>query len=315
MMIAGIRQRWLGAAVLTCILLTSVAMAQDQPAPAADTLPAPKADAPPSFNPQEVFLPGTEIMRIDLPTALRIADAGNPTIALARERVAAAYAELQRTQVLWLPDLIATPSYFRHDGNDQSTSTGLVLQSNFSNVAAVGGALLQVDSGNAIFAPLIARRLASAQTAATQAVNNNIQLDVALAYLELLRAYAALAVNTDLLARGQDILRRTEAATKAGAAKTAAEINRAQTEVLSRQQERIAIKGDVRVASSRLARLLLLQPTVALVPAEPTVVPVTLVPDASSADDLVAIGLATRPELAESRELVGAIAAARAGLL
>ena len=43
--------------------------------------------------------------------------------------------------------------------------------------------------------PLIARRLAQAQAANTQAVNNNIQLDVALAYLDLLRTYGQLAVN------------------------------------------------------------------------------------------------------------------------
>jgi outer membrane protein TolC len=60
------------------------------------------------------------------------------------------------------------------------------------------------------------------------------------------------------------------------------------------------------VASSRLARLLVLRPTIALLPSEPTIVPITLVPENESADDLVAVGLATRPELAEGRSLVAA---------
>ena len=272
------RLRWWTAASLASFLLasrlaTSGAMAQEAPAapeglaaPAVQLpapAPAPIADSPAPFSPQEIFLPGTEVMGIDLPTALRIADAGNPTIALARERAATAYAQLRQAQLLWLPDLIANPSYYRHDGNDQN-SNGLVFKDNFSNVAAVGGGRLDVDTGNALFAPLIARRLAAAESAASRAVNNNTQLDVALAYLELLRAYAALAVNTDLLARGREVLRRTQEATNNGLAKTGAEINRALAEVLLRQQERIGIKGDVRVASSRLARLLLLQPTVAL---------------------------------------------------
>jgi len=84
------------------------------------------------------------------------------------------------------------------------------------------------------------------------------------------------------------------------------DLNRVRTEVQLRLQERIAIKGQVRVASSRLARLLLLKPTVALVPAEPTVVPVVLVPETDSADDLIEVGLMTRPEVAEGRSLVAA---------
>ena len=78
------------------------------------------------------------------------------------------------------------------------------------------------------------------------------------------------------------------------------------TEVQLRIQERIAIKGQVRLASSRLARLLLLQPTVALLPAEVAIVPVVLVPDSAPANELIALGVANRPELSASRSLVGA---------
>jgi outer membrane protein TolC len=127
-----------------------------------------------------------------------------------------------------------------------------------------------------------------------------------LAYLDLLRAYGQLAVNTDLLARDREILRQTRLATNQQLAKTGAEINRADADLQLRLQERIMIKGDIRVASSRLARLLLLQPTVALVPAEPTIVPIALVSESAPADDLVNVGLMTRPEIAESRSLVGA---------
>ena len=53
------------------------------------------------------------------------------------------------------------------------------------------------------FFPVIARRLAQAQAAASQSVAHDIQLDVALAYFNLLQAHAQLAVNADLLARDQ----------------------------------------------------------------------------------------------------------------
>ncbi|TMQ33634.1 MAG: hypothetical protein E6K70_12050 [Planctomycetota bacterium] len=55
-----------------------------------------------------------------------------------------------------------------------------------------------------------------------------------------------------------------------------------------------------------MAQLLLLQPTVDLRPADPAIVPITLVPVDGPLDELVATGLMNRPELAESRALVAA---------
>src|SRR5262245_36618743 len=42
---------------------------------------------------------------IDLPTALRLADAQNPEIAIARERIQEALAQQDRANLLWLPNL------------------------------------------------------------------------------------------------------------------------------------------------------------------------------------------------------------------
>lgn len=137
-------------------------------------------------------------------------------------------------------------------------------------------------------------------------MTNSVELDVAQAYLDLLLAHGQLAVNADILARDLEMRRRAEAAKEAGLSKTEADVNRARTEVQLRLQERITLAGQVRVASARLARLLLLRPTVGLVPAEPSVVPVRLVNEEAPLDDLVAQGLLNRPELAEGRALVAA---------
>jgi outer membrane protein TolC len=69
------------------------------------------------------------------------------------------------------------------------------------------------------------------------------------------------------------------------------------------------LAGDAATISARLAQLLLLRPTVDLQPADPAVVPVTLVPLQCALDELVATGLLNRPELGESRELVAAAVA------
>src|SRR5438034_8269750 len=58
----------------------------------------------------------TQTLPIDLPTALRLVETANPTIAAARARVAAAYAQLDQANLLWLPNLQSGTTYVRHDG-------------------------------------------------------------------------------------------------------------------------------------------------------------------------------------------------------
>src|SRR4051812_44360552 len=84
-------------------------------AAAAPPPPAPAPDLTP------VFPPGTELLPIDLPTVLRLTDAANPTVAIARKRVEEAQALLEQTQLYWLPNLRAGAVYDRHDGQIQNT--------------------------------------------------------------------------------------------------------------------------------------------------------------------------------------------------
>jgi outer membrane protein TolC len=76
--------------------------------------------------------------------------------------------------------------------------------------------------------------------------------------------------------------------------------------VYLRKVERADLNGRAGAASARLARLLLLKPTVKLVPAAAAVVPVPLIDPASTIDDLVTLALANRGDLAANREAVAA---------
>src|SRR5262245_41248123 len=62
-------------------------------------------------------VPPASVQAIDLPEALRLAGADNPTIALAREAIQAARAELLGARALLLPTLNAGFTYDYHDGN------------------------------------------------------------------------------------------------------------------------------------------------------------------------------------------------------
>jgi outer membrane protein TolC len=281
-----------------------------------ETLPAPNNASPqagqPGREPKET--PGSRSppvdkdvqgMPIDLATALRLANAGNPTINLARERVREAYANLLQAQVLWLPNLQTGPAYVRHDGMLQN-SRGEVFPTDKWNFFIGGGAAMTLETSDALFAPLIARRLVQAQEAAALATRDNVQLDVALGYLELLRVYGALAINEDMLGRLLYLSKNADAADKQGLTRSKADPIRAQAQVSLTREERFDIEGQAALAAARLAQLLLLQPTVDLRPADPAIVPITLVPVDGPLDELVATGLMNRPELAESRALVAA---------
>jgi outer membrane protein TolC len=278
--------------------------------PAGPQVPGEPLPPPGPPEPTASVPPYGEVLSIDLPTALRLTNANNPTIALARERVAEAYAAERQADVAWLPNLQGGPNYQRHDGRDQTTQ-GPIIEVSKQSLYVNGGAVLYWNTGDILFGPLVAQRLVEAQNAAAQATDANVQLSAASAYLDLLQANGALAINADSLARTKVMLDAAAAADKAALTKTAADINRALAEYDLRREERIQLEGNANVASAHLAHLLLLQPTVILKPADFQIVPITLVPRDSNPDELLGIAFSSRPEIQEGQALS---AAARARL-
>lgn len=266
----------------------------------ADKLPEPK-------KPNTVTPPApTRAMPIDLPTALRLADENSPTIAVARARVDEAYARLQQAEVMWLPTLQTGVTYFRLDGRTQNQS-GLMFSISRSNIFFSSGFGLRFDLANALYQPLAARQLSAAAEATARATSNNVQLDTALAYLDLLETYGRLAVNADTLSRAEETLRRANAADEAGLSRSKADVTRMRTEVELRRLERVEIEGRAGIASARLAQLTLLPPCVELQPVDVCVLPLTLVPPCPC-EELVAVAVANRPEMAAFRAVTGAAA-------
>jgi outer membrane protein TolC len=286
---------------LGCALLVSpLAVGQEPP-----------AGAPPPTIPAADCVsddPDVKPMLVDLASALQLADAANPTIQLARQRILQAYADYLQARVLWLPNLQVIPvTYTRHDGGAQSFLNGSIIKNNIEGfIVPSAAAVLNYQVTDAYFAPLSLRQVARAQTEAARATTNDIQLSVALSYLDLLFAYGQLAINAETLTNATIMLNNAESAALAGKSSTAADVQRARTEVEVRKQERFDLKAQAATASAQLAQLLLLEPTVDLRPAEPTVVPIALVAEASDINELVGVALMNRPEMAQYRDLIEA---------
>ena len=83
--------------------------------------------------------------------------------------------------------------------------------------------------------------------------------------------HAALAINADILSKDEQILKAARSGEKQGLSKTAADVNRAETEVSQRKVERTTLEAQAAIASARLVQLLVLDPKITLVPADQAV--------------------------------------------
>jgi outer membrane protein TolC len=289
--------RWTCRLLLPVALLGPVAIAQpplpNPHGPPESALPAKIAPVGPR-NLYGALAPTT--YPIDLPTALKLAGAANPTVGIARARAREAVARLDRAKLLWVPTLSFGPTFFYHEGLDQNRR-GDMFSASRGNFTLGVGPQLRVDVGEALYGPLVARRVVRAEEARSVAVGNNVQLEVASTYLDLLEAHGLLAVNARTLFRAEQMLTAAEAGAKAGVNKTAADVNRAATEVNLRRQETLVLRARAGAASARLARLLLLDPAVELRPAELVVVPLVLVPPENSLPQLIEVAVRGRPEM------------------
>lgn len=252
---------------------------------------------------------------IDLPTALRLADAGNPVVAGAREQIRQALAKVAEADVLWLPAIRPGVNYNRHDGAIQAVDGSQFNTSRAAFYSGLGGGTFGAGVplmpgvyanfalADAVFQPLAARQFAYSRRKAADAVTNDTLLSVAQTYLELLRAGQDMAIAREIAEHTERVAALTSEYAQTGQG-LQSDADRLQVERTVRQNDVLRADEARQVAATRLAQLLHLDPTIELSPVEPLVVPVDLVPPEAELRSLVAEGLSARPELAESRCLV-----------
>jgi outer membrane protein TolC len=253
---------------------------------------------------------------IDLGTVLQLTDGQNPQVAFARERIQEAFAQLDRAHALWLPSTRLGVTYDKHDGSTQLVdgtifpSSRTAFFSGFGGVLpgaatpAIPGLFANFTITDAIFQPRIAQQTAASRQSAATAARNDMLLDSALAYLELLRAEQDLAIAREARDNTQQLANLTGDYAETGKG-TQADHDRALAELAVRKTDLQRSEEAVRVAAARLAQQLSIDPQLAIEPMEPTIVPIEMVTVDASPADLVARGLTHRPEVAESRQLIG----------
>jgi outer membrane protein TolC len=293
--------RWLSA-ILAGWLLAGAAHAQP------DTLPPPRKLAAPAAD---------DCRPIDLPTALRLAGVGNPQIQIARQRVVEALAYRQLAAAQFLPTINVGTNLDDHRGPlQQSNGTilkvdrdalyvGLGAGAVSSGTVTVPGVVWNANVADVWYGALESRQVVRQRRFESEAIRNATLLQVASAYLELLRSTGRQAVAAQTRSDAAEMARVTANFAKTGFGRPA-DADRAATELLERDSDVIQVASDVQVASAKLCQLLSLDPSVRLAPMERQVLPSGLVPEPIPLPELLAIALTQRPELRQQQAAVRA---------
>lgn len=214
---------------------------------------------------------------IDLSTALRLAEAENPTIAAARARITESLALQTQARAILLPSLNGGSNFHLHTGNLQRSS-GRILNLTEQSLYVGGGAMafaagtVEVPAVNILgtlteawFEPLAAHQRVIGTSFTALATANEILLDVAILHLELLANQEILDAQRLTERQVYELAVTVNDFAVAGERRTA-DANRAQVEWKLRRAAVQRAEEAVAVTAARLANRLNLDPSVRLRP-------------------------------------------------
>jgi outer membrane protein TolC len=272
--------------------------------PNVSALPESPAQEEPAGSARPEVDPDVHGLPVNLASALQLAGVRPLDIAAATLQVRQGLALLLQAKVLWIPNINGGVDYSRHDGVQQNLFTGGLFQKGRQSLFTGGGPYLNVAVTEAIYEPLAAKRVVSAREANVQAARNDALLSVAQAYFALQQARGRLLGVDATIGRARKLVDFAQGLAPALIAPL--EINRARAELQSLLQTREVAIRDWRVVSAQLAEILLLDPETLLEPIEPPFVQVSLIPATETVNELVAVAINNRPEVAAQRDLLAA---------
>lgn len=265
-----------------------------------------------------LVVPEMEERLIDLPTALRLAEVENPTIALGRQAIVEAVALRMGARALLLPSLNAGSNYHLHQGKlqtsfgeirdvtEQSVYFGAGARTLAAETVAIPGVRIFSHLGDAYFQPLAAGQTVAARSADSIAIENSMLLTVVRRYLELAMAESTL----DAIHQGEDQMREVLQATAAFAVTgegREGDYNRVRSDALLLHAHEQRTQESMAVASAELSRALHLDPSIRLRTQPGAIELVQLIDPSYSMAELVQMGQSARPELiARSAEIAAA---------
>ncbi len=236
---------------------------------------------------------------LNLAAVMRLAGAQNLDIRIAYERLAEAWAQHEAARMQFFPFLSPGIAYRRHEGNIQ-TVDGHIIDADKESLGLGLSATLQVDLGEAYYRSITTKKLAGAATYAVEVQRQESIWQAVSAYLELVRAKAAVGVAAESVRIAEDYGNQVKQAVDIGIA-AKADAFRAMVQVERNKVAQSEARGRQRIAAARLAQILHVAANVDLLPGDEPVV-LSFGDARRGIDALIAAATESRPEMAMSAD-------------
>lgn len=250
-----------------------------------------------------------ELLGIDLPTAVKVATARNADIQQARQQVDVSRGRLESTVGAAFPALVPTALFEHVEGTARNTDGSLVGVgfNTFQPSVAVQWVL---NPGRVVYDIVAARKRLSVSERQEEAVTMETLRQTAAQYFDLVLAQTQVQTSHQAVGEAEELLRISQLRGRTGTGLPADEL-RAQARLAERQHDLALAIKTFYDASVELAVTLRLDSTVTLVPKVEQFRLMHLVCDDLTIEEMLAVAVANRPDLAGFRTLVEAITADR----
>ena len=248
---------------------------------------------------------------INLPTVLRLAEARNLDIQIAREKLAEARAAHESSILQFLPSIAPGISYRRHDNLIQDVA-GNIIDVRKQSYAPGFNFTARVDVGDAIYKELASRQSWRAAAHGLQAQREDSILSAVLAYFDLVKAEATIDATRETQAIFKNYYEQIRRAVEAGLAfrgdELRVKVQTDRTELLLRRA------GEQRrQAAARLAQALHLSQETDFHPDARELVPLNLISTDAPLEALIEEAVKSRAEIRQSASQLAATRAAKKG--
>jgi outer membrane protein TolC len=243
---------------------------------------------------------------VGLDSVFRLAEEQNPRIAQAREKVQESCLEAElKAREARLPRVTAGLTYFRHEGGIQDQDGTLINSSTGALFPGVGISA-GVNLREAAFTRLNGVRKGAESRAELVKINNEILLEAATTYVDLLAARKGETVAREAERMQAEMMQRAEKlAAEEPLARVVVEAARA--EVIASRQMAVHLQQQGNAAAAKLAYLLGLGCDIEPTPIDPDIVPIQLFDISSPVEALVSQVQQSGPGVQELHELLGVI--------
>jgi outer membrane protein TolC len=296
---------WLSGsiAVLAGIILAGCAAPPGAPPTHPSMAPATQPSVSLDLNGSPIAPMYRELLAIDLPTVVRVANARNLEIERARQQVEANRGRYESNVEAVFPVIAPSIAYSHFQGVGQNANGTLTTPVHFDNLIPAISIQWILNPGTVVYDIIASKRRLEASAQQEQAVILDTTRSAAVQYYDLTLAQAQLQVAQQAVNEAQELLRITQLQVKAGTGLPADEV-RAEAQLAGFQQDVVVALNNFYQASVALTLTLHLDPAVTLVPSARQINQVILVREDVPIEELLATAAKYRPDLAAAHSLL-----------